>query len=196
MGGGYKLVRLEQLQSSPQWQWWWETNASQRAPDIRPAVAWGGLDSDNSSEKLTWWQYGWWPGVNLEQVGGGGLVLSTAWSAWPYVPPGLPRLSQTPASAVRVMQPVITLLPPSVFGICICICLADKGESILSKGLCACSRNIEWEKWLFALCSKYIHWCMGFPQLFYCFFTAGYPLETIDPCPLVNIYLNTHTQTE
>ena len=48
-------------------------------------------------------------------------MLSTAWSAWPYVPPGLPRLSQTPASAVRVMQPVITLLPPSVFCICICI---------------------------------------------------------------------------
>ena len=168
----------------------------QRAPDLRPAVA--------------WWRSGFWqlireahlvtmvgdPVLTRNKLVVGVSCCLHGLECLPYVPPGLPRLSQTPASAVRVMQPVITLLPPSVFGICICICLADKGESILSKGLCTCSRNIEWEKWLFALCSKYIHWCNCFPQLFYCLFTAGYPLETIDPCPLVNIYPNTHTQTE
>ena len=45
MGGGYKLVRLEQLQSSPQWQWWWETNASHC--------------NDHRTSDLQWLELGW-----------------------------------------------------------------------------------------------------------------------------------------
>ena len=75
MGGGYKLVRLEQLQSSPQWQWWWETNPSHcnehRTSDPQwLEVVWILTTHQRSSlgDNMV--------GVKKEQVGGGGLVLS------------------------------------------------------------------------------------------------------------------------
>ena len=88
------------------------------------------------------------------------------------------------------MQPVITLLPPSVFVFVFVFVLRTKGNLYCLKGYALVPVTLNGK-------SGYLHCALNiFIGAWVFVFTAGYPLETIDPCPLVNIYPNTHTQTE